>query len=79
MRAKAEEAFNRLMNDSSVAHHDNLQKMLKAQSNVQKINECSDSSEDNDKKEVDEPELLGEAKSVIDDALGMLILQMILI
>ena len=62
----AEEAFNRLLptNVDCSGYYDKLQKMLKAQSNIKKINEArqADGIEEKVNKEDDDPQLLSEAK-----------------
>ena len=65
----AEEAFNRLLptNVDCSGYHDKLQKMLKAQSNIKKINEArqADGIEEKVNKVDDDPQLLGEAKTAM--------------
>ena len=65
----AEEAFNRLLptNVDCSGYHDKLQKMLKAQSNIKKINEARQANgiEEKVNKEDDDPQLLGEAKTAM--------------
>ena len=65
----AEEAFNLLLptNVDCSGYHDKLQKMLKAQSNIKKINEArqTDGIEEKINKEDDDPQLLGEAKTAM--------------
>ena len=65
----AEEAFNRLLttNVDWSGYHDKLQKMLKALSNIRKINEArqADGIEEKVNKEDDDPQLLGEAKTAM--------------
>ena len=65
----AEEAFNRLLptNVDCSGYHDKLQKMLKAQSNIKKINEArqADGIEEKVSKEDDDPQLMGEAKTAM--------------
>ena len=64
-----EEAFHRLLpaNPHCSAYHDKLQKMLKAQSNILKINEArqADGVEEKVNKEDDDPQLMGEAKTAM--------------
>ena len=69
----AEEAFHRLVNADSSAHHFKLQNMLKAQSNIKTINEArqADGEEEKVSKHDDDPQLMGEAKTAMNDVLDM--------
>ena len=66
----AEEAFHRLVSSRSSRHH---AKALEALSNVKKINEArqADGKEEEVSKEDDEPQLIGEAKTAMNDVLDM--------
>ena len=70
-----EEAFHRLLpaNAHCSAYHDKLQKMLKAQSNILKINEArqADGVEEKVNKEDDDPQLMGEAKTAMKEVVEM--------
>ena len=73
---KPEEAFNRLLpsNESCSEYHSRLQKILKAREALKKINDAREANNDNEgtnKEDHDEPELLGQAKSAMLDALHM--------
>ena len=71
----AEEAFNRLLptNVNCSAYHEKLQKILQAQSNVKKINIArqTDSKEQNSNTEDDSLQLIGEAKTAMQEVLNM--------
>ena len=71
----AEAAFHRLTNKSSLQHHERLQTMLAAQSKIQVINkarhEAQTDANDLIQDDADGPHVMGEAKSAMDDALGM--------
>ena len=64
----AEDAFHRLTNGSGLIHHERLQTMLAAESHIKKINEARHKASTD---EGDGPQFTGEAKSAMDDALGM--------
>ena len=70
-----EEAFHRLLpaNADCSAYLDKLQKMLKAQSNIKKINEArqADGVEEKVNKEDDDPQLMGEAKTAMKEVVEM--------
>ena len=67
-------AFERLVlqNEKCSAHHEKLQKMLKARLNVKKINDArqEEGKEEKLNKEDDEPQLFGEAKAAMDEMFG---------
>ena len=71
----AEEAFNRLLptNVNCSAYHEKLQKILQAQSNVKKINVArqTDNKEQNSNTEDDKLQLIGEAKTAMQEVLDM--------
>ena len=69
----AEEAFRRLVNTDSSSYHARLQKMLEAQSNIKKINEArhADGEEEKISKEDNDPQLMGEARTAMDDVADM--------
>ena len=69
----AEEAFHRLQNEDSLAHHAKLNKMLEAQSSIRKINEArqADGEQEMVNKEDDDPQLIGEAKNAMDEVFDM--------
>ena len=68
-----EEAFQRLLNEDSSSYHARLQRTLDAQSNVKKINDArqEDGKEEEVNEEDNEPQVMGQAKSAMSDALGM--------
>ena len=72
---KPEEAFNCLLpsNESCSEYHSRLQKILKAREALKKINDAREAAnnEGTNKEDRDEPELLGQAKSAMLDALHM--------
>ena len=69
LNESAAKAFNYLLptNVNCSVYHDKLQKMLKAQSNIKKINEArqADGIEEKVNKEDDDPQLMGEAKTAM--------------
>ena len=69
----AEEAFHRLMSSRSSRHHAKVKRALQALSNVKKINEArqADGKEEEVSKEDDEPQLIVEAKTAMNDVLDM--------
>ena len=72
----AEEAFNYLLpaNDNCSAYHARLQTILKAQAKLKAISDArkSDAADEETSKELDDhPQLLGEAKSAMQDVHGM--------
>ena len=69
----AEEAFRRLVNTDSSSYHARLQKMLEAQSNIKKINEArhAEGEEEKISKEDNDPQLMGEARTAMDDVVDM--------
>ena len=69
----AEEAFHRLQNEDSLAHHAKLNKMLEAQSSIRKINEArqADGEQEMVSKEDDDPQLIGEAKNAMNKVFDM--------
>ena len=69
----AEEAFRRLVNTDSSSYHARLQKMLEAQSNIKEINEArhADGEEEKISKEDNDPQLMGEARTAMDDVADM--------
>ena len=72
----AEEAFNRLLpdNDDCTSYHERLQNMLEARLAVRVINEArqaEDVQEEPENVPDDEPQLLGEARSAMDDLADM--------
>ena len=69
----AEEAFHRVVSSRSSRHHAKVKRALEALSNVKKINEArqGDGKEEEVSKEDDEPQLIGEAKTVMNDVLDM--------
>ena len=71
----AEDAFHRLTNESGLIHHERLQTMLAAESHIKKINEARHKASTDEKVESQEdgdgPQFTVEAKSAMDDALGM--------
>ena len=71
----AEDASYRLTNGSGLIHHERLQTMLAAESHIKKINEARHKASTDEKVECQEdgdgPQCTGEAKSAMDDALGM--------
>ena len=69
----AEAAFNRLVSSKSSRYHAKLKVMLSAASNVKKIKEARqhDGQEEVVKKEDDDPQLFGEAKTAMTDVLDM--------
>ena len=69
----AEEAFHRLVSSRSSRHHAKVKRALEALSNVKKINEArqADGKEEEVSKEDDEPQLIGEAKTAMNDVLDM--------
>ena len=68
---KGGEAFHRLVNTDCSSYHARLQ-ILEAQSNI-KINEArhADGEEEKISKEDDEPQLMGEAKTAMNDVIDM--------
>ena len=68
----AEQAFQRLVLQCS-AHHEKLQIMLEAQSNIRKINDArqQEGKEEKLNKEDDEPQLFGEAKAAMEELFEM--------
>ena len=69
----AEEAFHRLQNEDSLAHHAKLNKTLEAQSKIKKINDARQTGEEQEmvSKEYDDPQLVGEAKNAMNDVFDM--------
>ena len=72
----AEEAFKRLVTDNSKAYHEKLHKALQAQATVKEINEArraeaQDEKEEKDNKEDDEPQLMGETNSAMNDLMDL--------
>ncbi len=68
----AEEAFHRLTTSECSAYHAKLTVMLEAQSNIQQINEARHADGQEEKvSEPDDPHLIGEAKTAMDDVLDM--------
>ena len=70
----AEQAFNRLLpdNDECSRYHERLQAMLKAQSTLRKINEARKAEAvQQESKEDEEIQVLGEAKSAMQDMAEM--------
>ena len=69
----AEEAFDRLVSSDSSAYHAKLKRMLEAQSNIKKINEArlANGKEEKVSKEDDDPQLMGEAKTAMNDMFDM--------
>ena len=69
----AEEAFRRLVNSDCSAYHAKLKRMLEAQSNIKKINEAryANGKEEKVNKEDDDPQLMGEAKTAMNDMFDM--------
>ena len=69
----AEAAFHRLVSSRSSRHHAKVKRALEALSNVKKINEArqADGKEEEASKEDDEPQLIGEAKTAMNDVLDM--------
>ena len=70
---KAEEAFHRLVSTKSSKYHNRVKVALEALANVKKINEArqADGEEEQISKEDDEPQLIGEAKTAMNDVLDM--------
>jgi len=66
---KAEEAFHRLVNTDCSSYHARLL-MLEAQSNI-KINEVRHADGEEKISEDDEPQLMGEAKTAMNDVIDM--------
>ena len=68
----AEEAFHRLVSSDSSAYHAKLKRMLEAQSNI-KINEArlANGKEEKVSMEDDDPQLMGEAKTAMNDMFDM--------
>ena len=69
----AEEAFHRLVSSDSSAYHAKLKRMLEAQSNIKKINEArlANGKEEKVSKEDEYPQLMGEAKTAMNDMFDM--------
>ena len=71
----AEEAFNRLLpsNSTCSAYHAKLQKVLEAQSHIKNINDARQAEGEEEKinKEEDKPQLMGEAKTAMEDMFDM--------
>ena len=69
----AEEAFKRLVTDNSKAYHEKLHKALQAQATVNEARraEAKDEKEEKDNKEDDEPQLMGEANSAMNDLMDL--------
>ena len=69
----AEEVFKQLVTDNSKAYHEKLHKAtLQAQATVKEINEArraqaKDEKKEKDNKEDDEPQLMSEANSAMND------------
>ena len=69
---RAEKAFKRLVTVNSKAYKEKLQMALQAQATAKEINEArraeaKDESEEKDNKEDEEPQLMGEANSAMND------------
>ena len=69
----AEAAFYRLISNTSSSYHDKLEAILAAQSNIRQINEArqADGQEEKVRKDDDDPQLIGEAKTVMNDVLDI--------
>ena len=69
----AEEAFHRLQNEDSLAHHAKLNKTLEAQSKIKKINDARQTGEEQEmvSKDNDDPQLMGEAKKAMNNVFDM--------
>ena len=69
----AEEAFYRLVSSDSSDYHAKLKRLLEAQSNIKQINEARLASgpEERVNKNDDDPQLMGEAKTAMNDVLDM--------
>ena len=71
--ATVEEAFHRLVSSDSSAYHAKLKRMFEAQSNIKKINEArlANGKEESVSKKDDDPQLMGEAKTAMNDMFDM--------
>jgi hypothetical protein len=69
----AEQAYHRLLNSRSSSYHAKLKSILAAASNVKNINDARQANMEEEKKpeEDNEPQLLGEARTAMTEALDM--------